>query len=78
MILFNYICEVIIKNMSMYNSNLIEDFKFTFKEVKGSDVSDEIVVDFLNEYIDEDLVEDEDLVKNDSIMNDFYDFMENI
>jgi hypothetical protein len=61
--------------MSKYNFNLVEDLKTSFREVNGSEVSEDLVVDFLNEYVYEELVSDGDVVKSDSVLEDFFDYI---
>jgi len=58
-----------------YNVVLVEDLKNSLKESKNVETSDVMVVDFLNEYIDEDLVNDEDVVKSDSMVDDLFEFV---
>jgi hypothetical protein len=58
-----------------FNSVMVEDLRKTLKESKNIETTDLMVVDFLNEYIDEDLVDETDLIKSDSMLDELFDYV---
>ena len=57
---------------------VVVDLQNSLKEVKGVEVSEVMVVDFLNDYIDESLAVEEDFrdIKSDSVLDELYEFYE--
>ena len=64
--------------MSKISGVVVVDLQNSLKDVKGVEVSEVMVVNFLNEYIDESLATDEDFrdVRSESVLNELYDFYE--
>ena len=60
--------------MSKFNLVLVENLQNSLKS-SGVEVSESIVVDFLNEYIDENEVEDGDFVESDGILAELTDYV---
>ena len=58
-----------------FNSDVVEDLKNSLKENKNIETTNEIIVDFLNEYIDEELVDEEDVIKSDSMLDELYEYI---
>jgi hypothetical protein len=57
---------------------VVVDLQNSLKEVKGVEVSEMMVVDFLNGYIDESLATVADFrdISSESVLNELYDYYE--
>ena len=53
---------------------MVENLQNSLKS-SGVEVSESVVVDFLNEYIDENEVEDDDFVESDGILTELTDYV---
>jgi len=53
---------------------LVENLQNSLKS-NGVEVNEDVVVDFLNEYIDEDEVEDYDFVESDGLLTDLSNYV---
>ena len=60
--------------MSKFNLVLVENLQNSLKS-NGVEVNEDVVVDFLNEYIDEDEVEDYDFVESDGLLTDLSNYV---
>ena len=60
--------------MNKFNLVLVENLQNSLK-YSGVEVSESVVVDFLNEYIDENEVEDDDFVESDGILTELTDYV---
>lgn len=60
--------------MSNYNLVLVENLQKSIKDLNGVDVSENIVTEFLSEYIDE--VEIGDVIDAKSLTSEFLDYVE--
>lgn len=60
--------------MSNYNLVLVENLQKSIKDLNGVDVSENIVTEFLSEYIDE--VEIGDVIDAKSLISEFLDYVE--
>ena len=58
-----------------FNFEVVEDLKNSLKESKNVETTNEMVVEFLNEYIDEDLVKEDDVVKSESMLDELFDYV---
>lgn len=59
----------------MSKNDLVLDLQNSLKEVKGVEAPEGLVVDFLNEYVDEEFASDEDVVKSDSVLEDLSEYV---
>ena len=64
-----------LKNQIMSKFNLVVENLQNSLKSNGVEVSDSIVVDFLNEYIDENEVEDGDFIESDGILMELSDYV---
>jgi len=60
--------------MNKFNLVLVENLQNSLKS-NGVEVNEDVVVDFLNEYIDEDEVEDYDFVESDGLLTDLSNYV---
>ena len=60
--------------MNKFNLVLVENLQNSLKS-SGVEVSESVVVDFLNEYIDENEVEDDDFVESDGILTELSEYV---
>lgn len=58
-----------------FNVVVVEDLKNSLRDVKNVETTNDVVVDFLNEYLDEEMTDDNDVVKSDSMLDELFDFV---
>lgn len=58
--------------MESNNSILVEKLQESIKNLKGIKVSDVVLCDFLDEYVDD--VESDDVISPESLLNEFFDY----
>lgn len=58
-----------------FNVVVVEDLRNSLKESKNVEITNDMVVDFLNEYLDEEMAEESDVVKSDSMLDELFNFV---